>query len=476
MVVVDANILVSSNNLQRNPWKSLAERQQEWGFRFVVPEVALLEAVHRIRDNWRKEFEKLAAVRIGPLDLGDMHQDLAELVAKKIDDLEQSLRDGFGEMGASLVEPPQIPYMDIVQRAIYQTAPYGPKSPDSFRDAVIWHTLLSVAEANPDAEVWFVSNNVDDFGPKNGNWTGEGRGKRDDCPLLFDPTLQQELVDRELSNRVHYVTGLRRLELHFASRFTPIDTDEFDKLISQLDHEKLSTRLSAAVDGLALNPRSAALELHTVAGEVSSSRVVADTWDFNEPARTNTAGWTARFSVDAEVDIETVDEHLAEGTTTKTLRLAGDLTVSADHTVCDLGVTTASALPDDPMRAQWIQRNQRHHSAGGHEALAGLLMKDPVGSAAAVANLQAVASSIAANSVRESGVQAILNSIAANSVRESGVQAILNSIAANSVRESGVQAITSNFALNTLGAPGFPLVSGADHQKRSAADKAAAKA
>ncbi|MEU1548969.1 hypothetical protein [Nocardia sp. NPDC005745] len=129
--MVDANILVSANNLRRNPWNNLVERQEEWGFRFAVPEVALLEAVHTIRSRWAEELAKVSALQIAALELDHLTQDLHTLISEKIDELEQGLRGGLAGMGASIVAPPAIDYIDIVKRAIYRTPLYNDRSSTS---------------------------------------------------------------------------------------------------------------------------------------------------------------------------------------------------------------------------------------------------------------------------------------------------------------------------------------------------------
>ncbi|MFD3746500.1 PIN domain-containing protein [Nocardia sp. NPDC058633] len=403
IVVVDANILVSSNNLGRNPWKSLAEQQEEWGFRIAVPEVALVEAVHTLRKRWADELIKVEAMQVGALELGEFVEDLAALISEKITKLETRLREGIEDMGASLVSPPQIDYMDIVRRAVHQLAPYNEKEPDGFRDTVIWHTVLSIAAENPDVEVWFVSENVGDFGPKDGNWVRAGGGRKDDCPLVFDPQLEQELTDLNLAGRVHYVTNLRRLERHFASRFEPIGDAEREKLIGDLDYDELGKQLSSAAEGFALDPRVAALDLHVSAGRVISAEPLGDTWRFDELARTNESGWTARFAVNTEVDFETVDQY-GGGAGKKILRLAGDITVGVDRRICDVVVTTANALRDDPMRVQWKRLQARTRSV---EHLG-------YGTFGASSSLQAAMDSIAANIRSMSSTQAAMDGLAAN--------------------------------------------------------------
>lgn len=366
IVVVDANVLRASPNLELNPWQSLLDRQEEWDLELVVPEVALHEAVHLLHVGWEEELKKVQALNIGNLlDLGGHKQELADMLRAKIDQLEEWFLDRCEELGISVASPPEdIDWMDIAKRAIYRQPPYNEyseKSKDGFRDTLIWHTLLAIAAEDPDAEVWFVSKNHKDFGEP-----GLEARELDNWSVPFHPALASELADRGLAERVHYVTNMPRLVSNLSARFEPIGEDEFQRLLAQLDKDSLIEALMNRVINLPLDPRTAALDLNVKVGRVATATEPDwEDWHFEERARAGRpGGWRARFEIDAQVDIDTT-ELAGEGTMhDKWLRFSGDLTVLPDGSVAQLVVTTAEALPGDPMRARWKRADAESRAMG----------------------------------------------------------------------------------------------------------------
>lgn len=112
-----------------------------------------------------------------------------EIVRNKIDNLEHTIHERLE--GAERLD--RATSTDRLHGyrcpAIHQRPPYGEKHPDCLRDTVIGHTLVFIAITNPDAEVWFLSNNTDNFGLKEENSTVKGRKTLSDGLLSFAPEL-----------------------------------------------------------------------------------------------------------------------------------------------------------------------------------------------------------------------------------------------------------------------------------------------
>ncbi|MFD3463230.1 PIN domain-containing protein [Nocardia fluminea] len=366
IVVVDTNILAGSPRLRSQEWLSLIENKNAWGVEFAVPEVVFMETANVVRRQWSSQRDQLAKAKVGEFGLSDALDLMLAEINRCSDEYEQSLRDLLGEIDASIVPPPATDLMVLAGRAAAQRAPYSnTKDKDGFRDTLIWLTVLSIAEDNPDTEVWFVSDNHVDFGPKVPNWTGDGTGERDDCPILFHQDLRDDLDERGLSGRVNYVVSLKRLEQYFAAQFAPIPEAKLANLVDQIDTNQLAGRLMMAALGRPVDPEQGALPLDAATAEIVAAREQHRGWEFSEGAGRGDAGWTARFAVDAEVDIEFIRGDLSRGEETKRLRFFGDITVSLENQVLGLVVTSAEALPDDPMRARWVRRADRTRSTGG---------------------------------------------------------------------------------------------------------------
>ncbi|MBY8863976.1 PIN domain-containing protein [Nocardia sp. CA2R105] len=354
IVVVDSNVLAASPGLRRPEWLSLVEKKHDWSVRIVVPEVVLMETVNVVRRLWAEERDRVASLKVRQFGLAEAQDSMLASIDRHSEGYEQWLRGHLDQIGVFVVPPPQVDLMELARRSSAKLAPYRKdKDKDCLRDTLIWFTVMAVAHENADEEVWFVSDNHQDFGPVAGNWTGVKTGERDDCPILFHHDLMADLDDGDLSGRVHYVVSVKRLEQHFAARFAPIADADLAGLVDRIDVGMLAERLVEAAWGLDLSPRQAALPLQAVAARIADAREQREGWSFSEGAGRGETRCTARFVVDTEIDIALVREDLTGETETKQLRLFGDVTVSMDGELQDLVVTSAEALPDDPMRPRW---------------------------------------------------------------------------------------------------------------------------
>ncbi|WP_249645572.1 PIN domain-containing protein [Nocardia sputi] len=356
IIVVDACILAKSPRLRNKAWQSLVDHRADWGLQLVVPEVALLETVNVVRRVWQSELDKVDALKVGEFDLHEDQATMRARIREQIDSYEETLRERIANIGATVALPPSIDATAMVRRAIAGRAPFANQSKDCFRDSVIWLTVIDIALANPDQEVWFVSENHRDFGPAN--------PKVDECPLAFHRDLRAELDEKGLSERVFYVASADRIDQHLAAQFAPVDPAEVRRQIDELGFETLTEVFERESRGIQLDPQKAALDPSAMSGLVTTARPVVDTWQFYEGARLKEGGWTSRFVVTAStVYVRTNrDDDLAVDQ--KDLAFSGALTLDSKGEVT-LTLSSATALPDDPMRQLWpdpeaARRDQIH--------------------------------------------------------------------------------------------------------------------
>ncbi|MFD4432725.1 PIN domain-containing protein [Nocardia sp. NPDC058497] len=355
IIVLDANIVIASPRLQNPTWQSLVDHRDDWNIRIVVPEVAVMEAAKNVPVRWGKTRGLMPNVRRfrefghdGTLQA--VLDDIDALIASYASDLDERL----AAMGVEIVPPPaEVDLMDIARRAAVGRAPYSSGDKDGFRDALIWLSVIELAQDNPAAEVWFVSNNTDDFGPAGTtDWTGPGTGDRDECPILFHSDLIEDLERLGLTERVRYVTNINSLEQRLAAQFAPITTED---LRAKLDETQLTEKFGESVRSWRLDPYLAALDPSTETAVISGTAPVSDSWQFHDGAQREEMGWTARFTVTADTVIAwtragALDEIAVQE---KKLGFTGDLVIEADGQVVLLETSAVAALPDDPMRKSW---------------------------------------------------------------------------------------------------------------------------
>ncbi|MGV9867251.1 PIN domain-containing protein, partial [Rhodococcus koreensis] len=362
IVVVDTNIITADPYLHGKVWRSVIENTKQWGLSFFVPEVVAMETVNVVVRDLVKFSQKFSALEWWKLGLRDWHDDGEQHITTQIDAYEQKLHERFAEAGIEVVTTPDISHMEIARRASEGRPPYG-GSKDSYRDTLIWFTLLAIAESNPEERVWFVSNNHNDFGTK-----GVDQSK---CPAPFHSNLAAELQAKDLAGRVFFATSLSTLDSHLAAEHAPLDRSALTAKTEDIDMDALTMSLQMSALSYHVDPEEAALPLTTSEAAIIGVSEQREGWAFDDAAGREGGAWTARFHVDTEVDISTIESvESADGSTgnvptvsreyTKILRLSGAVTFADDGTVQEISVTAAEALPDDPGRQRWQRRANRN--------------------------------------------------------------------------------------------------------------------
>ncbi|MFG2447556.1 PIN domain-containing protein [Nocardia fluminea] len=352
IVVFDANLLIQSPRLTNDEWRSLIDRAQDWDLSFAVPEVALMEAVKNLRFDWKRQRDQLAGAKVGEFSHTEDLRRVIETIDARRESLEEDLRADLAGIGAEIVAPSG-DLLELAKRASIGRAPFlasGKK--ECVCDALIWNTVLAIAKEHPDAEIWFVSENHDDFGlPGDNNWTGPNQGSRLDCPIAFHPDLAEDLAKIDALERVQYVRTISSLEQHLASRFAPLGDAQ---LREQIDVDVLVEKLIAVATGHHLVPREVGLDPWTRQALVATAAPAAETLQFYDGARRARAGWTARFTVTAETRIAVSGLNGEITFVEKALVYAGDLVAADDDgTLAQVAITSVDALPDDPGLILW---------------------------------------------------------------------------------------------------------------------------
>ncbi|MEV6060860.1 PIN domain-containing protein [Nocardia asteroides] len=347
-VVVDANILISSPRLQTRAWKNLIEQRSNWNVQFIVPEVVLLEAVKNINEHWKEQRGLVNKLKVQVFGLDK--QEWLDVIDAKINDNERELRDVLDGIDAQIVAPPAVDHMDLTRRSAEGRAPFSAKNKDCYRDALIWHTVLDTAQKNPDDQVWFVSDNTDDFGPAFKNWDGHGGGDRNGGPIVFHDDLIADLTQAGLDH-VRYITNIHSLDQLLAAEFAPISSDTFRDLAGI---EAISDRFQTSVVSHLLLPRAAALRPEDLTAIITAAVPDAETWEFVNGAQRGSDGWSARYTVTAVATFTTTNgDNGGLAVWNKKLIFSGDIAVDLDKSIADFTIESVTALHDDPNRALW---------------------------------------------------------------------------------------------------------------------------
>lgn len=349
VLVLDTNIIQRSAKQEDKALLSLCGSAAKWGLKILVPDVCFMECVNNIRKKWGKYVDTLESMHFHDIDRSTEAQELIGEFRNRASQYEKFLKGRFGELNIEVFELPSIDHLEIARRAAETVTPYRGEK-DGYRDTLIWFTLLDIAKKYPSSDVWFVSDNTSDFGPRGNNWTGPGQGSRTDCPINFHHDLADELKNEKLSKRIHYVVDLGILEQHLAAQHSPLTDDELKKYLDHLTASGLSEYFAQAVRGHELDIERAALDLDALEATIGDDVEVHD-WHFADAAHRGTDGLTANFTVDADVEIN-IDKHQDFFTETKTLRFRGTLHSYHEEEVY-FEISTIETLPGDPQRVVW---------------------------------------------------------------------------------------------------------------------------
>lgn len=361
LVVLDANVLVSDPTLSGLVWRALAHAPADWGVEVVVPRVALVEAqatLARQSSEALGAFQKAidAARRVG-LPLADA---AAELLKSASDASGTRLADQLAQLGVEVIDPPDVPHMDLVERAARRRKPCDTNG-DGYRDTLIWLTVLELAKGT-DGVIALVTANTKDF--------ADNDSKLED---KLHPHLVEELVAIDAAGRVRLYRRLDELVIALAAQHSTTEPSDLKEVGRELERGKiidyLTSKVAPGLIGRSVKPSGCGLPRYVTAASI---RACADLGDV-EIVVTAPKGVEslARFTFTAMVEIEAeipppegddiTDGAAPERSTeaiTKALKVSGVLTRDSFHRPTSAEVTDVAALPGDPGLAAWrVRRN-----------------------------------------------------------------------------------------------------------------------
>lgn len=216
-VVLDSTALIADFSLTSAANRGLLEASKRGFIKLAVPELVLLEVVHKWRERVTKVSDAADAVlkdarRLGLEDL----QIAVPSVHEKSVDYENALRTKLMESKALILSIPDTSHEVLVVKAIQRMAPFADKG-TGYRDALIWESVKGVLRADPHEAVVFVTANKADFGSSD---TGIRQGLLDE--------LKSESISHDRISVVDSPAAAAAETLEHAQRLLDLLTNKLD--------------------------------------------------------------------------------------------------------------------------------------------------------------------------------------------------------------------------------------------------------
>jgi hypothetical protein len=358
IVVLDTTALVADPLCQGDAWRLLAHAAPAWGVRVATTEVVLAEAIA----DYRRSIEYAGAAlekwsgKYGRLGLARARGAAAEEMAVAAESYPERLRGLLRAANVEILPAPDVPHMTIVGRATSRQRPCNDRG-DGYRDTLNWLSFLSLAQANPDEHLTWVTDNSVDFG----NEDGSG----------LHPDLVEELEGIGAVARVTWMRFIVDVVLNLTAENAPGSEADLKLVQRRLRDESVLEFLESDVLPAAmtrpLSARRCALPRATQAAnllDLSPARKL----ELEIKGIVSDEQAVAGFTVEADASIaanvgaaDTSEMNVlstdASGSTVlieKPLLLRGLVRLGQFEKPIGGELATVEALPDDPGRMPWL--------------------------------------------------------------------------------------------------------------------------
>lgn len=168
-IVCDTNVLRAELAGTSGPWQVLIERLRRREVRLVVPELVWLElqqlVIERLAEaysHWRRGTDDLRRLGAEPPPWPQADEARRRAALSAVD----TIRKIFSAAGGETPGIPDVTHAEMVRRALARRRPFDAGGKDGYRDALLWETVLSLAESGQ--RVMLVSSDARAFATSKG--------------------------------------------------------------------------------------------------------------------------------------------------------------------------------------------------------------------------------------------------------------------------------------------------------------------
>jgi hypothetical protein len=363
IVALDANVLMRDPMCNGLAWRILALGASSWDVAIVVPRVAMIEAVvgYQRKIGYSVEgLDKWAAKYVGQLGLTEVHEAAREGCRAAGERYAQQLQEVLDSLGAAVHEPPEVPLLDLVERAARRQRPCDDNG-DGFRDTLNWLTVIDLARQNPSQQVVWISDDSD-FAAQ-------------DKKVLHEE-LVAELREAGVADRVRYYSSVHELVTTLVSEHPDQPLDQVRQALrDRTVRDYILDQILPQVVSLPVDPRRCALPVGAPVGRIATVNSPPSDSDWDVEVRGGLDGSAVvSFDVVTEVgilwDAPVMVGDEPSALIIKQLKISGLVTLD-DYDRPSAGeITELAALDDDPGAAGWRALDQSNASEAAQRIIA----------------------------------------------------------------------------------------------------------
>lgn len=165
IVILDSNIFISDFYMAGNNFNLFMDFLNRTDNELYVPRVVLLEVKNNFKGEMKKARDRIQGQmnglkrRIGDIKLENPLTD--NYIEQEFQLYSEEFDKKLKNIGAEILEHPNVSHQAIVERAIYNKKPFKLNG-TGYRDTLIWESVIELLE-NQETSVALITRNIDDF-------------------------------------------------------------------------------------------------------------------------------------------------------------------------------------------------------------------------------------------------------------------------------------------------------------------------